>query len=94
MCTSIILYRKSNPWPIIIGSNRDENLDRASTFPGRHWSHYPNIIAGKDLQKKGSWIGVNDHGIIAIIHNRIPNKILDKFNYSRGNIVLEILKFF
>ena len=53
MCTSIILYRKSNPWPIIIGSNRDENLDRASTFPGRHWSHYPNIIAGKDLQKKG-----------------------------------------
>ena len=49
MCTSIILYRKSDPWPIIIGSNRDEKLDRESIFPGRHWNQYPNIVAGKDI---------------------------------------------
>ena len=93
MCTSIILYRKSDPWPIIIGSNRDEKLDRESIFPGRHWNQYPNIVAGKDLKKNGSWIGINDHGIVALIHNRISNKDLVEFNYSRGNIVLEILKY-
>ena len=28
MCTSVILYRKEHPWPLIIGSNRDEKLSR------------------------------------------------------------------
>ena len=44
MCTSIILFRKKNLWPVIIGTNRDERLDRKSLFPNRYWKEkYPNI---------------------------------------------------
>ena len=60
MCTSVVLLRKTHIWPIIIGSNRDERIDRVSKFPGRHWiKKYPHIIGGKDEEKKGSWIGIN-----------------------------------
>jgi len=91
MCTSIIYINKSSKWPVIIGSNRDEKLNRKSKFPGRHWlDFYPNIIAGKDEEKKGSWIGVNDFNIIALIHNRRKNKKINN-NISRGRIILEVL---
>ena len=93
MCTSIILFRKKNLWPVIIGTNRDERLDRKSLFPNRHWKKkYPNIVGGKDLEKNGSWIGVNDFGITAIIHNRKPDKEFVKKKNSRGKIVLETLR--
>ena len=93
MCTSIVLFNKSKKWPVIIGSNRDESLNRGSKFPSRHWKkHYPNIIAGKDEEKKGSWIGVNDNGLVAIIHNRKLDLNVER-KTSRGKVILEILKY-
>ena len=91
MCTSIIYFRKSHKWSVIIGTNRDERLNRKSSFPGRHWQKkYPNIIAGKDEEKKGSWIGVNDYGLTAIMHNRkLANHSINN-SKSRGLIVLEV----
>ena len=94
MCTSVILFRKNNLWPVIIGTNRDERLDRKSLFPGRHWKKkYPNIIGGKDIEKNGSWIGINDFGLTAIIHNRNSDKEIVKKKNSRGMILLETLKY-
>ena len=94
MCTSIILFRKKNLWPVIIGTNRDERLDRKSLFPNRHWKKkYPNIVGGKDLEKNGSWIGVNDFGITAIIHNRKPDKELIKKKFSWKNYTRYIKTF-
>ena len=93
MCTTIILYRKDSSWPLIIGSNRDEKLDRKSLFPGRHWiKNHPNIIGGYDELKGGTWIAINDNGIFSVIHNRElieDNKFKKK---TRGNIILELLK--
>ena len=81
-------------WPVIIGTNRDERLDRKSLFPGRHWKKkYPNIIGGKDIEKNGSWIGINDFGLTAIIHNRNSDKEIVKKKNSRGMILLETLKY-
>jgi len=94
MCTSIILFRKSHIWPVIIGSNRDERIDRVSKLPGRHWiKQYPHIIAGRDEEKKGSWIGINDYGLVAIIHNRKFNVKNINNKKSRGKIVLKILNY-
>ena len=92
MCTSVVLFRKSHDWPLIVASNRDESLNRQSLLPGRHWSKYPYVIGGKDLKKNGSWIGVNDSKILSIVHNREPNKIKKKY-ISRGRLVLEVLKY-
>ena len=94
MCTSIILYRKDHEWPLIIGSNRDEKLDRKSKFPDRHWiKKYPQIIGGFDDKQQGTWLGINDNQIIAIIHNRMLDKE-NKFGIqSRGKIILNLLNY-
>jgi len=94
MCTSVILFRKEHSWPLIIGSNRDESLSRKSKFPARHWEkNYPQIIGGLDLKEMGSWIAVNDHGLISIIHNRKLEKNNTLKKKSRGHIILELLNF-
>ena len=91
MCTSIIFINRSSKWPVIIGSNRDERLNREWKFPARHWfNKYSNIIAGKDEKKGGSWIGVNDSNLVSLIHNRKTKKL--KKSTSRGNIILDVLK--
>ncbi len=94
MCTSVILFRKDHRWPLIIGSNRDESFSRESKFPSRHWEkNYPEIIGGLDVEKNGTWIAINTHGLIAVIHNRKleTNNRLNK--NSRGHIILNLLKF-
>src|SRR6202047_5138121 len=37
MCTLVILRRPEHDWPVIIGANRDEMIDRPAQPPGRHW---------------------------------------------------------
>lgn len=91
MCTCVILRRPGHAWPLLIAANRDEMATRPSRAPGRHWPDRPEIIAGLDLGSGGSWLGVNDHGVVAAVMNRegtlgpLPGK------RSRGELVLEAL---
>ena len=41
MCTLAILRRPEHDWPVVIGANRDEMIDRPALPPGRHWSDRP-----------------------------------------------------
>ena len=92
MCTLLILYRPLHKWPLIIAGNRDEMKNRPSLSPGKHWVSDKNIIAGKDLTAGGSWLGINNRGLIATILNR-PNSLgPNKEKFSRGDIIINILK--
>ena len=92
MCTSIILFRKDHLWPLLVGSNRDEIITRKSKFPGRHWSdNYPNIIGGVDEEKKGTWLAINDSGIMSLIHNRLLDQNNNVPKKTRGHIILNLL---
>ena len=92
MCTSVILYKKNQNWPVIFASNRDEEFSRESLPPARHWQEQPNIIGGLDKKGGGTWCAVNDQGVLSCIHNR--NFIKRKFTpkESRGEIIIKILK--
>src|SRR5262249_55991164 len=70
MCTLVILRRPEHDWPVIIGANRDEMIDRRSKPPGRHWLDRAEVVAGLDLFAGGSWLGLNDWGVAAAILNR------------------------
>ena len=70
MCTLVILRRPDHSWPVLIGANRDEMIDRASKPPGRHWPDRPELVAGLDLLAGGSWLGINDWGVAAAVLNR------------------------
>ncbi|WP_455210871.1 NRDE family protein [Kaarinaea lacus] len=91
MCTLVILYRQNDDWPIIIGTNRDEMVNRPWLAPARHWPDRSNVIAGLDQLAGGSWLGMNDTGVIAAINNRAGSLGPEKNKRSRGELVLEAL---
>ena len=94
MCTSVILFRKEHAWPLLIGSNRDEKLSKKSKFPAKHWpKQFPNIIGGYDEEKGGTWIAINNNGLVSIIHNRSLEKNNNIIKRTRGHIILELLNF-
>ena len=91
MCTLIVLRRPDHPWPIIFGANRDEMLNRPWRPPARHWPDRADVVAGLDELAGGTWMGLNEAGLVACILNRhgalgpAPDK------RSRGELVLEAL---
>ena len=59
-------------YPLLVAANRDEQYDRPSAAPGLlEWE--PRIIAGRDLRAGGTWLGINEHGVVAAILNRRVN---------------------
>jgi len=91
MCTLVIFRRPRHRWPVLIGANRDEMVDRPSKPPGRHWSDRPEVIAGLDMLAGGSWLGINDWGVAAAVLNRHGSLGPSPDRRSRGELVLEAL---
>src|SRR5207302_4412813 len=91
MCTLVMLCRPDHNWPVLIGANRDEMIDRPWEPPGRHWPDRPEVVAGLDRLAGGSWLGVNDWGVAAAILNRHGSLGPAPGQRSRGELVLEAL---
>jgi hypothetical protein len=91
MCTVVIRRQPDQDWPLILAANRDEMIDRAWAPPARHWPDRPEVVAGLDQQAGGSWMGVNDHGVVATILNRAGSLGGFTGKRSRGELVLEAL---
>ncbi|KAA5604455.1 NRDE family protein [Roseospira marina] len=91
MCTLVLLRRPGHAWPLLLAANRDEMRDRPWTAPGRHWPDRPEVIAGRDDLAGGSWLGWNDHGVVAAMLNRHGTLGPQEGKRSRGELVLEAL---
>ena len=91
MCTLAILRRPEHDWPVIIGANRDEMVDRPADPPARHWPDRAEIVAGRDRLAGGSWLGLNDWGVAAAVLNRHGSLGPAAGLRSRGELVLEAL---
>ena len=91
MCTLVILRRPGHPWPLILAANRDEMLDRPWLAPGRHWPDRTEVVAGRDETAGGSWLGLNDHSVVAGVLNRVDSLGPAPGKRSRGELVLEAL---
>ena len=74
MCTLIVVKPDSASLPTSIVGNRDERLDRASARFCYQRGRVTDFWAPKDLEKGGTWIGLNDAGLFVGITNRYsPN---------------------
>jgi hypothetical protein len=91
MCTLVILRRPGHAWPVLLGANRDEMIDRPWRAPARHWPDRPDVVAGLDELADGSWLGLNDYGLAAGILNRTGTLGPMPGVRSRGELVLEAL---
>ncbi len=93
MCTFVILRRPGAAWPVLIAANRDEMQDRPWRPPARHWPDRPDVVAGIDDLAGGTWFGINDHGVVAGILNRMGSLGPAAGKRSRGELVLDALDF-
>jgi uncharacterized protein with NRDE domain len=91
MCTLVILRRPDHQWPVLIGANRDEMIDRPWQAPDRHWPDRPEVVGGLDVLAGGSWLGINDWGVAAAVLNRQGSLGPAPGRRSRGELVLEAL---
>src|SRR3984893_11344659 len=91
MCSLVILRRPGHRWPVLIGANRDEMIDRPWEPPGPHWPDRAEVVAGLDRLAGGSWLGVNDWGVAAAVLNRHGTLGPAPGQRSRGELVLEAL---
>jgi len=93
MCTLILLRRPGTRWPLLLAANRDEHRARPWLPPARHWPDRSEVVAGRDLHSGGSWLGVNDHGVVAAILNRVGTLGPAPDKRSRGELVLDALDY-
>lgn len=90
MCSVIFLRRPGHDWPLILGANRDEMAERPWRPPARHWPDRA-IVAGLDELAGGTWLGINDAGVVAGVLNR-PGTLGPAAGLrSRGELPLEAL---
>lgn len=91
MCTLVIARNLFKGFPIVVASNRDELLDRPSE-PARICDGIGHkILTPRDLQRFGSWIGVNEFGVFAGLTNRI-DIVSTGGKMSRGDLVMQALR--
>jgi len=89
MCLMAILYRSARDAPILVASNREEFYDRQSQ-PPRIQSGKPRVMCGIDRRAGGTWLGVNQYGLLVAVTNR--NKaVVSPEPRSRGLLCRDLL---
>ncbi len=96
MCTLALYFRCFDAYPILVAANRDEHFDRPSA-PSALLEGEPKIVAGRDLRAGGTWLGVNEHGLLVGVLNRRVNGIKSAalpatVVRSRGALCKELLQ--
>jgi uncharacterized protein with NRDE domain len=91
MCLIVFAHNCHPHYRLILGANRDEYRDRPSEQAG-FWPDAPHVLAGRDRQAGGTWLGVTTDGKLAAITNyRDPHQqVLDP--PSRGTLVAGFLE--
>jgi uncharacterized protein with NRDE domain len=90
MCTLILYYKLLENYPIVVAANRDEQYARKARGP--HVMHQrPRIYAGTDEQAGGTWLGVNEFGLLVGIVNRHSPLPQDPARRSRGLLCRDLL---
>jgi hypothetical protein len=89
MCILVISYGALADAPVLFAANREERFDRAALpphlQPGR-----PQVLCGIDREAGGTWLGVNEHGLLVAVTNR-PREAAPARPPSRGQLCRDLL---
>lgn len=88
MCLILLHWQPRAERRLIVAANRDEFLQRP-TDAAHFWKDQPHILAGRDREFGGSWLGVSLNGRFAAVTNLRDTD--DVGELSRGNLVQDFL---
>ncbi|WP_132058406.1 NRDE family protein [Halorussus amylolyticus] len=83
MCTLVFAWQVFDETPIAAAANRDEALGRPSRPPGV-LDESPRVVAPRDEEAGGTWIGYNDAGVFVAITNRRRESSEDRDNHGEN----------
>ncbi|KAA0251933.1 MAG: NRDE family protein [Acidobacteria bacterium] len=86
MCLVLLAVRAHPLYPLVVAANRDEFHARPSA-PARFWEDAPGVLAGRDLEKGGAWLGVTRSGRVAALTNFRDPRAVRHDAASRGALV-------
>jgi len=93
VCLLVVIARAHPDAPLVVAANRDEWLVRPAAAMAVHRPAAPRILGGRDEVAGGTWLAVNEHGLVAALTNRpidhaqIPDG-RDGTRRSRGELPL------
>lgn len=90
MCLILIAWRVHPRYPLIVAANRDEFYSRP-TRPAHRWPGDSGLVAGRDLEAGGSWMGVDAAGRFAAVTNFRELEQGPADARSRGELVTDYL---
>jgi uncharacterized protein with NRDE domain len=90
MCLIVLAWRTHPNYRLVLAANRDEYFVRPAA-PAGFWDDHPNVLAGRDLEAGGTWLGITLDGRFAALTNyRNPADKKDGAP-SRGALVSDFL---
>jgi uncharacterized protein with NRDE domain len=90
VCTLILAWHLFDDTPVAVVANRDEAEGRPSE-PPQLWDQTPRLVAPRDLEAGGTWMGHNEKGVFVGITNRWQNVNELDGERSRGLLVRDAL---
>jgi uncharacterized protein with NRDE domain len=90
MCLILFAYDTHPSYKLVLTANRDEFYARP-TQQAHFWPEQPHILAGKDLQAGGTWIGVSKAGKLAALTNYRDPANINPDAPSRGALTIDFL---
>jgi uncharacterized protein with NRDE domain len=68
MCLILVAWQVHAQLPLVVAANRDEFHGRAAARAA-FWDDRPALLGGRDLQARGTWMGVSRSGRFAAVTN-------------------------
>lgn len=90
MCLILVAWRVHSDYPLVVAANRDEFFPRP-TAPAAFWKDAPQVLAGRDLEAGGTWMGITRTGRFAALTNFRDPAQMRKDAPSRGRLVANFL---
>lgn len=93
MCLLGLVFRHLENYPVLMFDNREEERGRLTEQPAWHAPKKGTSrwFGGQDLRAGGTWLGLNDRGIVVAVTNRKKKTRSNKMR-SRGLLCRDLLE--
>ena len=90
MCVLFFAHQVHPRYRLVFAGNRDEFYERPAAA-AEWWEDHPSILAGRDLEAGGTWLGVTREGRWSVVTNVRDLPAHQDRDRSRGDLVKDFL---